>query len=175
MTNGAAARGPFFFLDGEKNMGKFAGKKLLLLGERSGVSGEAMEKIFSGSGADIVYVDTSCLGCSLGEALDRKNQRRVRAAAEQWGAENLVAIIGCADTSGSKVYAETLTTGDPYESGPLAGMALHLPVYHVLEDDIKADIAPELWNEHIGMMERILDAPALAATVRAVREAAPAA
>lgn len=156
-------------------MGKFAGKKLLLLGERSGVSGEAMEKIFSGSGADIVYVDTSCLGCSLIEALDRKNQRRVRAAAEQWGAENLVAIIGCADTSGSKVYAETLTTGDPYESGPLAGMALHLPVHHVLEDDIKADIAPELWNEHIGMMERILDAPALAATVRAVREGTPAA
>ena len=152
-------------------MGKFAGKKLLLLGERSGISGEAMEKIFADSGAEIVYVDTSCLGCSLIEALDRRSQQRVKAAAEQWGAENLVAIIGCADTAGAKVYAETLTSGDPYESGPLAGIALHLPVFHVLDDEIKADIAPELWTEHISMMERILDAPALAATVRAIREA----
>ena len=169
MTNGAAARGPFFLM--EKNMGKFAGKKLLLLGERSGVSGEAMEKIFADSGAEIVYVDTSCLGCSLIEALDCRSQQRVRAAAEQWGAENLVAIIGCADTAGAKVYAETLTSGDPYESGSLAGIALHLPVFHALDDEIKADIAPELWKEHISMMERILDAPALASTVRAVREA----
>ena len=152
-------------------MGKFAGKKLLLLGERSGVSGEAMEKIFADSGAEIVYVDTSCLGCSLIEALDRRSQQRVRAAAEQWGAENLVAIIGCADTAGAKVYAETLTSGDPYESGPLAGIALHLPVFHALDDEIKEGIAPELWTEHISMMERILDAPALAATVRAIREA----
>lgn len=152
-------------------MGKFAGKKLLLLGERSGISGEAMEKIFADSGAEIVYVDTSCLGCSLIEALDRRSQQRVKAAAEQWGAENLVAIIGCADTAGAKVYAETLTSGDPYESGPLAGIALHLPAFHVLEPEIKADIAPELWTEHISMMERILDAPALAATVRAIREA----
>ena len=153
-------------------MGTFAGKKLLLLGERSGVSGEAMEKIFAGSGAEIVYVDTSCLGCSLIEALDRKNQRRVRKAAEQWGAENLVAIIGCADAAGARVYAQTLTSGDPYESGPLAGIALHLPVFHVLEEGIKAGIAPELWAEHISMMERILDASALAATVREVREGA---
>ena len=87
-------------------MGKFAGKKLLLLGERSGISGEAMEKIFADSGAEIVYVDTSCLGCSLIEALDRRSQQRVKAAAEQWGAENLVAIIGCADTAGAKVYAD---------------------------------------------------------------------
>ena len=152
-------------------MGKFAGKKLLLLGERSGISGEAMEKIFADSGAEIVYVDTSCLGCSLIEALDRRSQQRVRAAAEQWGAENLVAIIGCADTAGAKVYAETLTSGDPYESGPLAGIALHLPVFHALDDEIKEGIAPELWTEHISMMERILDAPALAATVRAIREA----
>ena len=152
-------------------MGKFAGKKLLLLGERSGISGEAMEKIFADSGAEIVYVDTSCLGCSLIEALDRRSQQRVKAAAEQWGAENLVAIIGCADTAGAKVYAETLTSGDPYESGPLAGIALHLPVFHALDDEIKEGIAPELWTEHISMMERILDAPALAATVRAIREA----
>ena len=158
----------------EKNMGKFAGKKLLLLGERSGISGEAMEKIFADSGAEIVYVDTSCLGCSLIEALDRRSQQRVKAAAEKWGAENLVAIIGCADTAGAKVYAETLTSGDPYESGPLAGIALHLPVFHALDDEIKEGIAPELWTEHISMMERILDAPALAATVRAVREAASA-
>lgn len=41
-------------------MGKLTGKKLLLLGERDGVPGPAMEACFQNSGAEIVFSATEC-------------------------------------------------------------------------------------------------------------------
>jgi betaine reductase len=41
-------------------MGKFAGKKLLLLGERDGVPSPAMEAVFKNSGGEIVFSATEC-------------------------------------------------------------------------------------------------------------------
>ncbi len=41
-------------------MGKLAGKKLLLLGERDGVPGPSMEACLQKSGADIVFSVTEC-------------------------------------------------------------------------------------------------------------------
>ena len=41
-------------------MGKLAGKKLLLLGERDGVPGPAMEACFKNCGADIVVSAPGC-------------------------------------------------------------------------------------------------------------------
>jgi len=43
-----------------KSMGKLAGKKVLLLGERDGVPGPAMETCLKNSGADIVFSVTEC-------------------------------------------------------------------------------------------------------------------
>ena len=42
-------------------MGKLVGKNLLLLGERDGVPGSAMEACFRDSGAEIVFSVTECL------------------------------------------------------------------------------------------------------------------
>jgi betaine reductase len=41
-------------------MGKLTGKKLLLLGERDGVPGPAMEACLKNSGADIAFSVTEC-------------------------------------------------------------------------------------------------------------------
>jgi len=41
-------------------MGKLQGKKLILLGERDGIPGPAMEQIFVGSGAEVVFSATEC-------------------------------------------------------------------------------------------------------------------
>lgn len=103
------------------------------------------------------------------ETLDRKSQRRVKEAADALGPENLVVIVGSSDSEGARIYAETVTAGDPNKAGPLAGVQLGLPVYHVLEEDIKAECALALWAENVGMMERVLDKHALAATVSAIR------
>lgn len=41
-------------------MGKLDGKKLVLLGERDGVPGPAMEECLKDSGAEIVFSVTEC-------------------------------------------------------------------------------------------------------------------
>ncbi|SMG26993.1 betaine reductase [Dethiosulfovibrio salsuginis] len=41
-------------------MGKLAGKKVLLLGERDGVPAPAMEEALKNSGAEVVFAATEC-------------------------------------------------------------------------------------------------------------------
>ena len=41
-------------------MSKLNGKKLVLLGERDGVPGPAMESVFAASGAEVVFSATEC-------------------------------------------------------------------------------------------------------------------
>lgn len=47
-------------LKGGAEMGKLTGKKLLLLGERDGVPGPAMEACLKETGAEIVFSVTEC-------------------------------------------------------------------------------------------------------------------
>ena len=45
--------------------------------------------------------------------MDLENQQRVKDAAEKYGAENVVVILGSSDPEGAEIYAETVTLGDP--------------------------------------------------------------
>ena len=103
--------------------------------------------------------------------MDLENQQRVKDAAEKYGAENVVVILGSSDPEGAEIYAETVTLGDPTFAGPLAGVPLGLCVCHVLEPEIKAEADAAKWDEQIGMMEMVLNVDALADAVRKMREA----
>ena len=98
--------------------------------------------------------------------MDLENQQRVKDAAEKYGAENVVVILGSSDPEGAEIYAETATF-----AGPLAGVPLGLCVCHVLEPEIKAEADAAKWDEQIGMMEMVLNVDALADAVRKMREA----
>ncbi len=102
--------------------------------------------------------------------MDLQNQQRIKEAAEKYGPENLVVILGSSDPEGAEIYAETVTNGDPTFAGPLAGVQLGLAVYHIFEPEIKEKIDPALWEEHIAMMEMVLDVPKLCEAVKAIRE-----
>ncbi len=102
--------------------------------------------------------------------MDLQNQQRVKDIAEQYGAENVVVVLGSSDAEGAEIYAETTTNGDPTFAGPLAGVPLGLSVYHVFEQDIRDEADPAVWEEQIGMMEMVLDPEGLAAAVKGVRE-----
>ena len=52
--------------------------------------------------------------------MDLQNQQRIKDAAEKFGAENCVVILGSSDPEGAEIYAETVTNGDPTFAGPLA-------------------------------------------------------
>ena len=102
--------------------------------------------------------------------MDLQNQQRVKDGAEKFGADKVVVILGSSDAEGAEIYAETVSAGDPTFAGPLAGVPLGLPVYHVFEADIKEAVDPQVWEEQLGMMEMVLDVEALSSAVRPIRE-----
>jgi len=81
----------------------------------------------------------------------------------------VVVLLGTPTEDASRLYAMTVTTGDPSWAGALAGVALDLPVYHVTEETVKADIAPADYDEHLALMA--MDVDAIGEAVRSVREA----
>ena len=78
-------------------------------------------------------------------------------------------ILGAPDADSAELYAETVVNGDPSWAGPLAGVAMDLPVYHIMEPEIKAQIAPEVYKEHLELMEIALDVEKIAEGLNRVR------
>lgn len=52
-----------------------------------------------------------------------------------------------------EVGSRTVTEGDPSWAGPLAGVALGLKVFHVLEPEIKDHIPPDVYGEELMLLE----------------------
>jgi glycine/sarcosine/betaine reductase complex component A len=97
--------------------------------------------------------------------MDPENQDRIRGLVDTHGADDLVVVLGAADLESLEVAAETVTMGDPAYVGPLAGVQLGLPVVHILEEDVKAQVDAGVYDEQVGLLEMTLD-------VEQVREAA---
>ncbi len=79
-------------------------------------------------------------------------------------------ILGTPSPDSSKLYAITVTEGDPTWAGALAGEALKLPVFHITEPEIKGQVDSTVYESEVGMAELVLDAEAIAAAIREVRE-----
>ncbi len=62
-------------------------------------------------------------------------------------------------------------SGDPSWAGPLAGVALGLPVFHIMEPIIKEQIDPEVRKEHLELMEIALDVEKISQALDNVRKA----
>jgi betaine reductase len=101
--------------------------------------------------------------------MDLQNQQRIKDAAEKYGTDCFV-VLGSSDAEGAEIYAETVSNGDPTYAGPLAGVPLGLPVYHVFDQAIREECDPKAWEEQISMMEMVLDPEALAAAVKGIRD-----
>ena len=89
---------------------------------------------------------------------------------EQYGKENLMVILGAPDADSAELYAETVVHGDPSWAGPLAGVSLGLPVFHILEPEIKGQIDPSVYKEHLELMDIALDAERISQALHKVRE-----
>ena len=81
--------------------------------------------------------------------MDLENQKRVKEFVEQYGAENIVVLLGAAEGEGAGLAAETVTNGDPTFAGPLAGVSLGLRVYHVCEPEVKAEFDEAVYDEQV--------------------------
>jgi hypothetical protein len=101
--------------------------------------------------------------------MDLENQKRVKALAEQHGKEHIVVLLGGADAEASGLIAETVISGDPAFAGALTGVPLGLPVYHILEPEVKQEIDPAVYEKNISLMEMVLDVEAIVKEVSSIR------
>ena len=102
--------------------------------------------------------------------MDLDDQGNVQRLAGESGKDDMVVILGQPDPNSAGLFAETVTSGDPTWAGPLAGVPLGLPVYHVLEPEIKEQMDPDLYMEHVGLMELSADVDEIIKWVKYYRE-----
>ena len=81
-------------------------------------------------------------------------------------------MLGSPSADSSALYAETVVNGDPAWVGPLAGVAMNLPVFHILEPEIKDQISTELFEKHLAIMEIALDIDEVGKALKKVRASA---
>ena len=89
---------------------------------------------------------------------------------ERYGKEDMVVILGSPTAESAEVFARTITEGDPTWVGPLAGIALALPVFHIVEPEVKSQIDPQVYQEQVSIMESVLDIEDVIQAVCSVRE-----
>jgi glycine/sarcosine/betaine reductase complex component A len=82
----------------------------------------------------------------------------------------VVVLLGSPTEESSSIFAQTVSQGDPTYAGPLAGVELDLPVFHVLEAEVKNQADEGVYSAQVGLMETVLDAAALIAAVKTVRD-----
>jgi len=101
--------------------------------------------------------------------MDPENQGLIKATVERYGSDDLVVVLGAADLEGLEMVAETVTEGDPSYVGPLAGVQLGLPVVHIFEDDLRAQVDPAIYEDQIGFVELAVDSDAVKAAMKKLR------
>lgn len=101
--------------------------------------------------------------------MDLAHQEAILKVVEEKGKENVVVVLGSPDPESAEIAAETVVNGDPTFAGPLAGVPLGLPVYHILEPEVRQAIDPGVYKSAVGLMEAVLPAAEIAAVVRRVR------
>ena len=89
--------------------------------------------------------------------MDLDDQRLIARAADEHGRDNLIVVLGQPDADSAELAAETVRNGDPTYAGPLAGVSLGLPVYHILEDEIQSQVDPAKYEAEVGLMALTLD------------------
>ena len=85
------------------------------------------------------------------------------------GTEDMVVLLGTPNAESSKLYGLTVTEGDPAWAGVLAGVRLELPVYHIMEPEIKSQVDPQVYEDQVGLTEMVLDTDEIIETLHQVR------
>jgi hypothetical protein len=102
--------------------------------------------------------------------MDLEEQGRIQQIVEAGERDRMVVVLGTPNAASTLMVALTLTEGDPSYAGPLAGVPLGLPVYHVLEERVKGAIPVGVYEEQIGPMAFVLDKPGIEEALATVRK-----
>src|SRR5579862_7599272 len=101
--------------------------------------------------------------------MDLDDQASIQRVVEHVGKDNLVVLLGSPNAESAELYAATVTMGDPTYAGPLAGIPLGLPVYHVLEPDIVSQLPPDVYAEQLQMAALTLETEEIFEVIQRIR------
>ena len=105
--------------------------------------------------------------------MDLEEQGSIQRVVEGNERERMLVLLGTPTAGSTLMVALTLTQGDPSYAGPLAGVPLGLPVYHILEDEVKQAIPADVYDREIGPMEFVLDQAGIADALAQARQSTP--
>lgn len=81
----------------------------------------------------------------------------------------MIVVLGLNQPSRLHIITQTFRKGDPSFAGPLAGVALNLPCYHILE--LKDEIPEDVWQKEMTMLELEMEETSLQAILQTMQEA----
>ncbi len=99
-----------------------------------------------------------------------ESQEQIKRIANDSGKNDLVVVLGASDIEGAEIAAETVTIGDPGYTGPLTGVSLKLPVYHIIEPDVRDAVPSEIYEKEVGIMSMIIDAEEVGKKFKVLRK-----
>ncbi len=102
--------------------------------------------------------------------MDLDGQESIKRIIDETGRDDVVVVLGSPDANSAELYAETVTHGDPTWAGPLAGVPLGLPVYHIIEPEVKATVDPGVYEDQVGVMDVALESDKISDALNKVRE-----
>jgi glycine reductase len=102
--------------------------------------------------------------------MDLEGQGRIKRAVEQAGTDNVVAILGANSPAAVEMTALTLKSGDPSYAGPLAGVALGVPSFHILEPEITKQVDPALYERELALPTMAMDVDEVVKPLLTIRE-----
>src|SRR5206468_2514490 len=99
-----------------------------------------------------------------------EDQAAVKRVADEHGS-GVVVLLGTPDAESTQTLAQTVVAGDPSYAGPLAGVPLGLPVFHVFEPEVRDQVPADVYEAQVALMEMSLDREAILAGLREARRA----
>jgi glycine/sarcosine/betaine reductase complex component A len=101
--------------------------------------------------------------------MDLEGQGRIKQVVEQVGTEDVVAVLGANSPAALEMTALTLRSGDPSYAGPLAGVALGIPSYHILEPEIIEQVDASIYDRELALSALAMDVDQVIAPMKSLR------
>src|SRR5262245_33103792 len=101
--------------------------------------------------------------------MDLESQGRIKQVVEQVGTNDVIAVLGANSAAAVEMTATTLSQGDPSWAGPLAGVALGIPSFHILEDAITQQLDPAVYDRELALSALATDVEEVTAPLKALR------
>ena len=102
--------------------------------------------------------------------MDLEGQGRIQQVVRQSGTDNVIAVLGANSATAVEMTAMTIKSGDPSYAGPLAGVALGIPSYHIFEPEVVEQIDPAVYEKELALSALAMDVEEVIAPMKAIRE-----